>query len=336
VFGQRLGADFNVDKYSTHHVNAAPYVACDLPVGPIRIEPGVRLNTFLFETQRSRPRIGTVPDVGFSDAAFPLEPRVSLGYTLSPQVSWSASAGHYHRLASPFDQSAVFGTPQLRLANATHFTLRQETRLGETARVAVIGFATNSERLPVRNPETSPRTSQVLVQTGESKSRGVQTTVRVRISPAWNAWLSWTTSRSERRANSSSAFRLFDRDQPHVASAGIGTRLGAWSFAAQGRYASGAPRTPVAASTYNVSLGRYEPLFGPTNSDRLPDTFQLDVRVDRRWRIATDTMMWLYLDALNVTAHRNAEEFVYDATFSERATFTGLPPIAVFGVRVER
>jgi hypothetical protein len=43
----------------------------------------------------------------------------------------------------------------------------------------------------------------------------------------------------------------------------------------------------------------------------------------------------VYLDVLNVTYHKNAEEIVYNADYTRRSDITGLPILAVLGVRIE-
>ncbi|MGZ6028562.1 MAG: dTMP kinase [Myxococcaceae bacterium] len=43
----------------------------------------------------------------------------------------------------------------------------------------------------------------------------------------------------------------------------------------------------------------------------------------------------LYLDVENVTAHQNAEEYVYSFDYARRGIITGLPTIAVVGARVD-
>jgi hypothetical protein len=42
----------------------------------------------------------------------------------------------------------------------------------------------------------------------------------------------------------------------------------------------------------------------------------------------------LYLDLLDVTFHRNAEEVVYNFDYSRKGYITGLPMLAVLGAKV--
>jgi hypothetical protein len=88
----------------------------------------------------------------------------------------------------------------------------------------------------------------------------------------------------------------------------------------------------VVGAYYDARRDRYEPLFGAQNSDRLPLFAQLDLRASKRFRIGASELE-LSLDVLNATAQRNAEEFVYDERFSQRAVISGLPILPSLGAR---
>jgi hypothetical protein len=146
-------------------------------------------------------------------------------------------------------------------------------------------------------------------------------------------WVSYTMSRSE-RTSPTGGWRLFDYDQPHVLTLVASERAGAWTFGTRLRIASGLPRTPVVGAFYDAAGDQYDPLFGPQNSIRLPTFWQLDARIDRRWsigRAAVDA----YLEGLNLTNHTNGEEYVYNIDYTQRGTVTGIPLVAVLGVRVD-
>ena len=67
----------------------------------------------------------------------------------------------------------------------------------------VAGFSWSSDSLTVRNGVDQPLLAQALVAAGESRSRGVQATVRA-TAGNWFGWVSYTLSRAE-RCNSPSA-----------------------------------------------------------------------------------------------------------------------------------
>jgi len=147
------------------------------------------------------------------------------------------------------------------------------------------------------------------------------------------AFLSYTLSRSERERMGGGT-RLFDGDETHVLTMVGSRQWGAWSLSARGRYATGAPRTPVVGSFFDARAQREEPLFGPQNSVRLPAFYALDARVDPAWATGA-WQLTLSLDIENVTAHRNPEEIVYTQDFQSSGYLTGPPLLVLLGVRLE-
>ena len=159
----------------------------------------------------------------------------------------------------------------------------------------------------------------------------------LRLQP-WNGffgWIAYTLSRSERQDAPGGSTRLFDYDQPHVLTAVVSKELQAWTFGVRFRYATGLPRTPVAGAFYDAKDDLYDPVFGPQNSTRLPAFWQMDLRVDRSFRLGEIARLLVYLEGLNVTNRSNGEEYIYNVDYTRRGTVAGLPAIAVVGARVD-
>ncbi len=70
-------------------------------------------------------------------------------------------------------------------------------------------------------------------------------------------------------------------------------------------------------------------------SARLPPFFELDVRVEKRWRILKDSQLSVYLDVLDATNYRNVEALTYNYDYQIHATAAGLPIIPSLGIKVE-
>ena len=96
------------------------------------------------------------------------------------------------------------------------------------------------------------------------------------------------------------------------------------------RYATGNPFTPVETAVMDMD-GDWVAIDGPILSERLPDFFQLDVRIDRAWR-GERGVVNLYLDVQNVTNRRNAEGVTYNEDFTVRSYTRGLPIFPSIGV----
>jgi hypothetical protein len=90
----------------------------------------------------------------------------------------------------------------------------------------------------------------------------------------------------------------------------------------------------VIGAFYDVQADDYQPEFGAHNSVRIPAFYQLDLRFDKYW-VVRRTKLNLFLDVQNVTNRQNPEEIVYNFDFTKRAYITGLPTLAVLGLRME-
>jgi hypothetical protein len=175
------------------------------------------------------------------------------------------------------------------------------------------------------------RLGQQLVQDGQGRAWGAELLIHFLSPSVFSGWLSYTFSRSERRQSASAAYRLFDDDQTHVLSA-VGTASYAgFSLGARLRVASGMPRTPVLGAFFDAALDSYEPVFGPQNSERLPVFCALDLRIAKTFR-AKGLAFTPYLEGLNLTNRKDAEDYVYSSDFSRRDIVQGLPRTIVAGI----
>jgi outer membrane receptor protein involved in Fe transport len=294
-----------------------------------------RFDAFLIEGSRLTPRVGRTPPVGFSRLEGSFDPRIAVSWRAHERLTIDAAAGAYHQAPEPTDLSAVFGTPALVPSRAVHASLGESLRITKALSLDVVAFARTMSDLPVRSRLADPKLARALVQDGEGRSYGAQLMVRQKIARGLFGWIAYTISRSERRYVTDDRWRLFDYDQPHVLAAVVSKTIGAWSFGARFRYATGAPRTPIAGAFYDLRGDQYQPIFGAQNTTRLPDFYQLDLRIDRRFAIAEHASLDLYLDLENVTFHQNREEIVYAHDFSSHGYINGLPALALAGVRVE-
>jgi hypothetical protein len=336
VFGQPPGNDVNSDTWDTAIIDIAPSAQVEISAGPLAVTAGLRFDAYLLDASRRTPRVGETPSIGVAQADGELEPRASARLRLSRRVSLLAAAGLYSQAPAAADLSAVFGTPTLGPEHADHATFGESFQVTPTLSADVTAFYRWMSDLVVRDPAPTPQLAAALLQDGVGRSFGVQALLRQRMWRGFSGWIAYTISRSERRDAPGAAWRLFDGDEPHVLTVVLSQDLGAWTFAARFRYARGLPRTPVVGAAYDAKDDLYQPIFGAQNSERLPDFWQLDARVDRSFRLGSSARLLLYVEGLNVTDRANAEEYVYSADYSRRGTISGLPIIAVVGARVER
>jgi hypothetical protein len=201
--------------------------------------------------------------------------------------------------------------------------------------------AVPSTHAATNSTSSSPPLAQALVQSGSfespsGRSYGGQVLLRQELWKGFFGWVTYSLIRSERKDHPDTAWRLFDYDQTHVLAVLVSYAIGkGFTAGARFRYASGFPRTPVTGSFYDAQADAYQPTFGAHNSIRIPDFYQLDVRIEKQF----NWKQWglnLFVDVQNVTNRQNPEELLYNYDYSVKRYITGLPTLAVVGLRVER
>lgn len=272
-----------------------------------------------------------------------LDPRFSVLWQPHERFLLKGGAGIYHQ-PPDYRQGLLtqkFGNPDLKPEGARQAMVGTEVRftdaisldlqlyykdLFDQARqtLAVTGGDTSSGMLPIRYGSF-----------GRGRAYGAEVLLRHALTKNFFGWIAYSFSRSERDFRGGTVWAPSQFDQPHnlivVASYKlpldfiIGARL---------RYTSGPLRTPIVGAIYDVNGNYYFPIQGEQFSERLPDFFQLDVRLDKRF-VFQSWMLALYLDVQNVTNRANVEGVLNAYDYSARTYITSLPILPVLGVRGE-
>ncbi|MBU6162526.1 MAG: TonB family protein, partial [Myxococcales bacterium] len=335
VFGQPPPDQLSQDEWRTTSVGIAPYLELRAALFDerLRVTPGLRFDPHARSVSRRIPVSATVPDVGLYRADFALEPRLAVE---GEPVSWltlRAATGIYHQYPGAGDVSPVFGNPDLEIASGRHWLAGVALRTPVQLTLELTGFLSQTSDLAVRVNSATPAIAEALTTSGEGRARGVQVLVRREMANGLFGWIAYTWSVAERRNASSEAWRLFDFDQTHVLTAVAGWQPGrGWDISARFRYATGTPRTEVTGALSDLTRDRYEPVFGDVNGIRLPAFLQLDLRVAKTFGFASGDLQ-AFFELLNATNRQNAEEFVYNSDFSERANISGLPILPMVGLQ---
>lgn len=335
VFGQPPGGNVAADTWTAGVVDVAPHVIAGFELGPLSLSPALRVDGFLLQTSRQTPRVGETPPIGFEQLRTAIEPRVSGRLRVSSRVSLLGAAGVYSQAPDPADLSAVFGNPTLGPERADHASVGPSVRITQSLGLETLAFYKWMSDLAVRDPSPTPRLTEALVQDGVGRAYGIQILLRQQPWHGFFGWMACTLSRSERRDAPGASWRLFDYDQPDLLTVVASKQLQAWTIGLRLRYATGLPRTPVTGAFYDVKDDVYQPVFGAQNSIRLPNFWQLDLRVDRRFVLGDRATVLVYVEGLNVTDHGNGEEYFYNVDYTRRGTITGLPAVAVIGARID-
>jgi TonB family protein len=266
-----------------------------------------------------------------------VSPRLTARWEASDRLALKAGIGLYSEGARNGDAAYPFGNPAVVPERAWQATLGTELRPIPGVFVSVEAFYKRLNDLIVRTDAvetvggvTRPR---VLDNAGTGRVFGVEVLVRKELTERLFGWVAYTLSRSDRIDRPGEPRRLFDFDQTHnltlIASYKLG---GGWQIGGRLRLISGNPDTPVIGSRYLASFDAYLPIYGATNSLRVPTFHQLDVRVDKTWTFDT-WMLDAYLDVLNAYNHRSIEGSAYSYDFSQHAYYEGLPIVPTLGLK---
>ena len=156
--------------------------------------------------------------------------------------------------------------------------------------------------------------------------------------PPWgglSGWLSYAWS-SVLRGDGVHGFYDADFSQPHVGNVVLEAAL-PWGLTLGGRWrlASGIPYTPVQSRSYDAAAGRWVPVFGATNSERLPPYQRLDLRLEKRWTPPPGALgrgTTVFLELFNAFDAENITSVTYEDDYSGIRRIRQFPRLLFGGI----
>jgi TonB family protein len=282
------------------------------PVAPLAIVPGVRVDY-----------IGDID-------AWTVDPRLTARYALTPTTTLKGGVGLFHQAPDFAETIPIIGNPHLLPPYAIHYSAGVEEIVRDRLKLTLEGFYKTLGHLDVN----SPVPGENLNNDGIGRIYGAEASARLRPTAKATGFLSYTLSRSERRDHPGEPWRLFNWDQTNILTVAGAYRLGRWDLSGTFRYVTGNPYTPVVTSVYNANTDTYKPVYGAINSVRSDAFHQLDLRVERLFKIGRGTLS-AYLDVQNVYNHQSDEGRTYNFDYSQSGIIPGLPIIPSLGLRGE-
>lgn len=259
------------------------------------------------------------------------DPRLSARARVAERTTLKSGVGLYTQPPEFWQTLPEVGNPEVGPFRALHLTTGVEHRLRPALRAGVDLFArTMFDRIVATEGSRPP----FFENDGWGRAYGVETWVDGEVAAGHTVLAAYTLSRSERR-DRADAIRPFDKDQPHVLSLTTSHDLGAgWSAGTRFRLVSGNPQTPVRGAVYDASQDLYRPVYGPTGSERDPTFHQLDLRLEKQFRIGPGSLA-VYLEVQNAYLAENAEGYRYSYDYTRREAVPGVPILPNLGIRGE-
>jgi TonB family protein len=271
-----------------------------------------------------------------------VDPRLAAFWQLTGRTTLKGAAGLFRQ--SPDYRrgqlSPTFGNPALRPEGSRHFALGAEHQLTEALGVDVQAYYQRLfdqvQSVPVQSAGAdADANASFFANTGRGRSYGVELLLRHQLTRNFFGWIAYSLSRTELRDALTGRMRRGPFDQPHNVVAVASYKLPHDFIAGvRLRYSSGPLSTPIVGSIYDANANYYFPLPGERFSRRLPDFFQADVRVDKRF-VHERWMLALYLDVQNVTNRQNVEGMMNNFDYSQERHLYGLPILPSLGIRGE-
>ncbi|MBN2717398.1 MAG: TonB family protein, partial [Deltaproteobacteria bacterium] len=295
-----------------------------LPIKALRIIPGIRLAWF------------------DQVARFGFDPRLVVRHQLFRNTVVKGGVGLFNQAPNTAMSDDEFGNPNLELIKAMHYSAGIEQQITPALNLSIEGFYKQLWNLVVSGDVDS---SQVLsdsaslapgyVNDGKGTVYGLELLLKHQPTDRFFGWIAYTFMKSTRIDHPGEPRRPFDYDQTHILTVVGSLVLGrGWEAGVRFRLVTGNPDTPILGGFYNADTDTYWPMYGSTNSARMPAFHQLDVRIDKTW-VAKHTKSSVYLDIQNVYNRKNPEGYSYNYDFSERVYFNGMPLFPSLGFKLE-
>ncbi len=228
------------------------------------------------------------------------------------------------------------GNPDLPPTEAVQYTLGQEWQISDLLSLDVQGYFNTQKNIPNATDSLDPVTGKDMNYVADMDARmyGLEIMLRQDQGKRFFGWISYSLSRSERRAGAPFApdlyaaneswdkdkWVLWKNDQTHNLQVVGGWRLPrGWEAGFRFQYITGSPASPLRSMTHNEFLydseiREYVPELGEPFSDRVGPFLQLDLRVDKRF-VYRNWILSTYLDISNANYFFYNSPEIYDYSY---------------------
>ncbi len=242
---------------------------------------------------------------------FSINPRTGLQLKLSEKFNINASYGIYSQFPPFYDIFPDVRNSKLKTSKAIHYVIGTEYLITKDMQFKVEIFNKDFKNLPFSLTDTS----KLFYSDGTGNAKGIEFSLTKKMSKNLYVLLNYTYSKSIRKDGENSGEYDFEFDSPHIFNFMSTYKLGKWwDFSLTCRYSTGLPYTPYDLATRYQADGKWYCELGERNSQRLPDYFRIDLRVDRRF-ILSNFNLSAFIEIWNLTNHENVINYEYSDDF---------------------
>ena len=263
---------------------------------------------------------------------FHISPRASAEYKPFEKTTIKATLGDYFQ--SPNGMETVPGwTLGYTRSSLTHlYSGAVEQGLGKKIELRLEAYHKDFERRIPPIVVGNQIGSVAINAANVGFSEGAEASLRLKASGGTFGWLSYAWNDTMR--SSGQGFYDADFSQPHVINAVLNQTFGDFEIGGRYRLASGIPYTPVESRSYDSAQGRWIPVFGATNSQRLDWYQRLDLRGQYSWTWS-QAQLRLFLELYNALDWPNVTSVTYQDDYSGIRTVKQFPRFLFAGIELE-
>ncbi|MCP4229637.1 MAG: TonB-dependent receptor [bacterium] len=261
-----------------------------------------------------------------------LSPRGSLRFQITDKLALNAAAGRYYQPPSaPELVSSKEDNPNniISAGYADHYIGGATYLVAPDTEVGVEGYYKLLKDLPVTALDEG---DYVTLNSGDGDVKGGEIYLHKKLSGSLFVRATYSYSVAEKRRRLGDEYRPSAYDRTHISNFIVGYEPWKdWMFSSKVSYATGRPYTPIVGRFRNPDTGEYYAEEGELMSLRMPATYKLDLRFDKRfnfknWSITT------YFDCQNITNHQNVIGYSWNYDYSRRLTESswGIMPVGGF------
>lgn len=224
--------------------------------------------------------------------------RLTTRYEFVENHTAKIALGNYSQTPQPVVQSIheTWGDPSLSVMRAAHYVLGYEWQMTDLLSLELEGYIN-------RQWDVAQQVSGFPMFSDDARRRmkGIELMLRHDQSERFFGWLAYSLAESETYDLDEQAWRNSDKDQTHnLIMVGNWKLPKNWEVGFRLQYTTGDPITPIEGVTYYENYGFYDIEYGPTNSARMQPTFQLDLRIDKKF-VFRKWMLSAYVDFFNIS-----------------------------------
>lgn len=238
-----------------------------------------------------------------------IAPRLNVLYALNDATRIRATWGRFHQSQAINELQVEDGIDRFHGAQyADHLILSLD-------RALYAGLDLRIEAYRKKYDDVSPRFEnlfsplvllpetefdRVMIAPDGARAEGVEMFLRWESQGPWRAWLGYAWSQARDWIDGRKVPR--SRDQKHAVNMGIGWASGPWSVIVTDSFHTGWPITKMRSG--EAADGRFQPVQGGRNSERLGDYNSLDLRITRTYALPRGALD-VFLGVTNLLSRQN-------------------------------